>query len=473
MVFSSNPFSGGRSWLNRSSASLDREARNDPRDLGGLPPGVSFRHAPARSQLPGPGDRESGGGAVRTPQPAPTSPFGALNDRLSASLRGGASGGSSSSSVSIPQVTGGGGGGGGGGAQSISAPSNANFGDALAAIEQQRKRAEDERKGLESQFEDAREQLREEFSFAETEQEKAQLAFLLGDLERQREAGHEAIGVGYQRAIESITERSEAAREASVADGVRMNELFTGAADQLEGRVASDAAASAEAGRGTGVGVAERASGADDFVNLMRAAAPREQALSERLGSLQADEAAAMAGSMDRQQEAQRADLGRLAMATSAQATYDHGRQVADRIAQERAQWRDQVAQMQQLFTGRGFSLEDAIRQTFGDESQMQFQAGESMAGREMQARTTNAQLAEQAAARRQSAANAAASRRQQAQIANQRAALQQQGGGGGPENPFSSPNQQLGFLTDRQGIPEAFRGDMDRQIQRLFPGAL
>ncbi len=295
----------------------------------------------------------------------------------------------------------GGGGGGGGGytATKISAPSNSQFEAALGEIAAARASAQQEKAGLDALFEDKRDELRAEFQFAETDSERDQIARILTNLEQQRSDGYKAIGAGYRQAVAGVQERAAGQQVAAREAGDRVAGQFNQAGD----RILEDAASMNARYAGAGVNADGGTVGGLDALTATRARAASQAALAEQLGQLSAEDAFARADSMTGQGLAQQADLNRLHMGTSASAQETHASRVAQRIQQERAQWRSQLAAMQQQFTGRRFDLGDQDRNLQVQSGDLRFRAGESAADRALQVAMANASAANAAARSRAS----------------------------------------------------------------------
>ena len=284
-------------------------------------------------------------------------------------------------------------GGGAGGGARVSSGGTGHLQSALAEIRRAREAAERQRRQLDSEYNSSVDELRDEYQFAETEEEKAQIAFLLEDLEAQRTAADQAIGAGYQQAIDSVEGRQVEMEAATEAEAGVAGDLFRGAADRLRGDVADVSSEAAEGGSGLGVGLDGGSAAADEFIGLMEAAAPREEALARRLGGIAEDDMAWLASTMEGEREAQRGDLQRQATANRANMQALHQSQVADRIQREREQFRSQLNNMQMAFQDRGWRLDDQANQTYQQAADMRFQAGESAAQRRMQASQANARM--------------------------------------------------------------------------------
>lgn len=360
------------------------------RDVAGSGrPNVDPSAPPGPSLLPGPGEREGGGGARRTapkPPPKPTprgfdvgEPAGA-----SSSSSGGGSGG----------------GGGGSGYASIS-PSLVSAASAdnswEGAIERARQSAQRAREALDGQYEEARAELRDQYRFSETDEEREQIAGRLGQLREERELGVLAIDRGYEGARENVLQRETEIRGRATADAAAVGDVYRSGMGAMND-LAHVADGRAEGG-GLGVGADGGTSATDGMQAMMAAAAPREQALTQRLGDVAADDMGWLAETLQGEQHAQGAELGRLVTGLQHEAQQEHSRRVADRIQQERMMWADQLGGLQGDFRTRGFQLDDTDVDLLAQLGQMQQTSAEAAADRQQQAAMANASARQSAAA--------------------------------------------------------------------------
>lgn len=302
------------------------------------------------------------------------------NDAWSARLtaqaggKGKSSGGKGGHSHSHGGGGGGRGGGGGGGGSvgridSYSAQMNAAKAAAAA-----------DKAALDAKYKRDKAELRELYNFAETAQEKAKLANILKDLERQRSQGVKAIDAGYTQARKGIEANAKASRETAKVEGQEMGDVYRQAAEAIAASNAQLVAEDVDTGLGAAVGGAGEEAGS--IADLTAAAAPREQALQQRLGNIVAEDQQWLADSLSGEQQAKGADLNRLAMAYRAESQNEHSAAVNDRIARERMAWAQQVGALQGDYRSRGWDLEDQQRDIMMRLAEMNQRAAEAAAAR-------------------------------------------------------------------------------------------
>lgn len=211
--------------------------------------------------------------------------------------------------------------------------------------------------GLEETFNRQREELGELFEFAETPEEKARIAFVLGDIEEQRKAGQQVIAREYAEAVQQGRAQAAAMRDAAATEGQAMGDIFRQGADRGREHLASAQQLYADAN--LGVGAQPVSEDAADFVGVMEAAAPREEALARTLGNIAADDVGFLGETMAAEGGAQQGALMRAALGLRAQAINQHQARLADRQAAERASYRDAMLGMQRDYTGRQWDLQD------------------------------------------------------------------------------------------------------------------
>lgn len=289
--------------------------------------------------------------------------------------------------------------GGGGG----SAPQVATGGDPFAKIEEAQATAAAQMSALDDQYEARLSELRERYQFAETPEEKAQIQFLLGDLEQRRDAGKSAIKQVYDTAIADASERAGLMREDAQESGEQTSELYKQAAEDTAAMFSD---LDEEQDSAFGVGGEEQSSNAQDWVAVMNAAAPREATAARQLGETAAEDVAYLGESMNEQRGAQQAQMERLAMQMHTAAKQQHDQRVQDRINQERMQFAQGASRLGQQFDQRRYALEDQIT---GLDAQA--------AGMSQDARMQNAQLQAQASRSGGSQMEAWRQRQQQAEL--------------------------------------------------------
>lgn len=210
---------------------------------------------------------------------------------------------------------------------------------------------------LDSQFNAQRDQLRGMFQLAETPQEQALLAFQLGDLEEQRKAGTTIIANEYGKASGFAGSQAGKMRDTATAEGEARGEIYSEAAGRAGDAI--DQLAGEHLGSGLGVGAVPVSGDATDWVGLLEAAAPREQALATNLGNIAADDMQALGAQLKGEGSAQSGALQRAALGLRADATIQHQQQVAQRLAAEQSAFRQALMGLQGQQFDRQFQLED------------------------------------------------------------------------------------------------------------------
>jgi len=367
-----------------------------------------------RNMLPDPSDALSGTG--RLPDPSARRSGDAASSRhrseaaqtaryqgLADAHTSGGSGGLAPSSTPPPPASSGPSGGGyspalvggsGGGA-------SADLAAAESSIEKARQRAQEAQDRLEGQFQKDRDELREQFEFAETPAERDMLARAMGELERQREHGEQAIYRGFARAQASVSERILGMQDSAADDAAAMTALFTDAA----GRVGEQAAVADQASAVEGLGVNQDGgtAAAAGIQAALHADGAAQGALEQRLGDIRVEDAGWMRDQMGGEQAAHQGQLQRDVAGLIAATQSEHDARVQQRIAQERAQWAQQLGQMQGAFRDRGLQLDMTDIGLLETLAQQQHQSAEAAADRALQVQMANAQA--------QNAARAAAAR--------------------------------------------------------------
>lgn len=347
------------------------------------------------SALPGPGDRGGGGSNTIDLTGSIGSPNNGQRFRGDPLPPPGDGGSDPEPYAPSGGDSGGGGGGGGYAAPSVSAVGAVNAG--VGDLEQARRQTQEAAAGLEARYESDKAELREQYQFAETDQERQILARALGELEHQRDQGLAAIDAGYAQTQAEVEARSGDMRDQAGLEAEAMAALFGDQAAAMRagaGQVDGDRAVS-----GLGVNADGGGTEAELFASMLDAAAPREAALTQRLGDIGADDVAWLADTLGGESLAQQADLRRLAQTQIGQAQQQHDRRVQDRIQQDRTQWRDQLGGLQGDFRGREWQLEDTDMDLLSQLGQMRQQAAEAAAARRQSASEANARMAASARA--------------------------------------------------------------------------
>lgn len=297
-----------------------------------------------------------------------------------------------------------GGSGGGGGLYSPSAGSmtgGGTVGAGLGYLEDARNRAAELREALDADFETSKDELKQEFQFAETPEEKARIAFTLGDLESQRDAAYAAIGDGYAEAQAKVSAQAETSRQDTASEVEAVEALYSNAAG-----LATQGGADASAAAGT-PGLAVNSDGganAGVYSGMLAAMIPSETTYTQRMGDIATEGLEWLSSTLGGEGLAKQADLDRQTAALRTGTILSHDEKVADRVNAERMQWRQMLAGLQGDFRDRGFGLDDQGTDLMVTEGQMRQQAAEAAADRA-------AAAARQAASIRAANSRAAASR--------------------------------------------------------------
>lgn len=232
-------------------------------------------------------------------------------------------------------------------------------------FDEQRAAAERARQNLDREYSSRRDELRSQYQFAETEQEKAQLAFLMAELESATERADQAILAGYANAVQNIQQIGTRAGAATDAEAQAVQNLFLTAGERFGGTIAD-----VQQQTGLQAGLAGTAfMPGEDFANLLAADAAREAALSQRMGGIVSQEALDAERRMAFEQAAQQADLQRSSLASGAQTRADQQAAVAARIAADRRNFTDNLRQLQGTYATLGASFDQAGLESYGEQA--------------------------------------------------------------------------------------------------------
>jgi len=256
------------------------------------------------------------------------------------------------------------GGGPAGGAAGGAAAAQASW---QAMLEAQRQEAERLRQNLEREYSSRKLDLRSQFEFAETEQERAQLAFLMNSLDDALTAGQGAIAAGYQAATAQVQQLAADQQLSAQTETAAVQGLFEQASGRLGGRVEELAT---QVGPGGGL-MGDALSGAQDFYNLLATDAARETALGERLSGVVARDISAGEQRMALQEAGQQADLTRSGMQTRASLTAQQQAAVAQRIAEDRRSFVTALQRLQSDISSRGGQIDMSQLGTYTDQARL------------------------------------------------------------------------------------------------------
>lgn len=210
---------------------------------------------------------------------------------------------------------------------------------------------------LDARFDAQRQQLTAMFQLAETPEEQARLAFVLGDLEAQREAGQQIIASQYAQAQQYASSQAGQMRDAAQAEAAAMQGLYRDAAQGAASGIAG--IAGDYTGTGLGVGAVPVSGDATDWIGLIEAQGASQGALTGRLGGIAADDQAWLASQLGAEGSAQQGDLIRTALGMRADTIARHQQAVSDRVNAERAAMQRALMDLESMRFGRQFDLED------------------------------------------------------------------------------------------------------------------
>ena len=259
----------------------------------------------------------------------------------------------------------GGGGDGGGGGSAGAGGAGGGGASWQQLFDEQRAAAERARQNLDREYSSRRDELRSQYQFAETEQEKAQLAFLMAELDSATERADQAILAGYANAVQNIQQIGTRAGAATDAEAQAVQNLFLTAGERFGGTIAD-----VQQQTGLQAGLAGTAfMPGEDFANLLAADAAREAALSQRMGGIVGQEALDAERRMAFEQAAQQADLQRSSLASGAETRADQQAAVAARIAADRRNLTDNLRQLQGTYATLGASFDQAGLESYGEQA--------------------------------------------------------------------------------------------------------
>jgi hypothetical protein len=256
-------------------------------------------------------------------------------------------------------------------------------------FEEQRRAAALARQKLESEYSSRRDELRSQYQFAETEQEKAQLAFLMAELDAATQRADQSIVSGYAYAIQSIQGLQAGSQAATGQESQSIENLFLSAGSQY-GNMASDV----QQRVGLQAGLAGDAyAPIGDFYSILAADQAREAAMSQRMGGVVGAEMTDAQRRMAFQQASQQADLQRQSSASGAQTRADQQAAVSQRIARERLDFVNQLRQLQSTYATLGAGFDQAGIESYGQQANIA--ASEAMMREQLasQERMSNASI--------------------------------------------------------------------------------
>lgn len=224
--------------------------------------------------------------------------------------------------------------------------------DPMAELDAEINRLEQRGAEIDQQFDAQREQLRSMFQLSETPEERAQLEFMLGDLEARRDAAHQAIGQEYEQARESIGARAADMAEQAGADAAQVAGRHEAGAEGAIGDRDAIRARDEFAASGLGTGATGPDGRVADAAEEMERRAVSEGDFAQARGQIAADDVAWLGDTLAAEQPAHQGQLQREVAARQADAQMAHQQRVQERIAQERRQMAQLEAQLAQQQMG-------------------------------------------------------------------------------------------------------------------------
>jgi len=315
-----------------------------------------FARSPFDQRGSGGGGGRSGGGGGRTRPDKPTpdrtaSRSDAVKHRSPYFYGGGTKDSVARRAKEWDQrISGHGGKGGGGGISEYRGPGQMAIpgtpGNAYAGVDRAAGFARREGARIQGEYDKKAQDLKRLYQLAETPEEKAQLQFMLDDIEAQRFAGNKIIKGVYNDAIGSTMRQSGRMEKRAGKAGKAQTKSYNDQSAALGEDIGDIASRWADAGPGLGVGTTAVSGDATDWMGVMQTLGQSEGAFEKRMGNIAAQDVRQMGNSMKKEKGAQTGDLEREAMRMAAGATFSHQQAVQQRIHQERMALAGQTADM-------------------------------------------------------------------------------------------------------------------------------
>lgn len=249
----------------------------------------------------------------------------------------------------------------GAGAGGLAAGGGAVADDPLDALSGEIERLEEEAAAVQDDYEAQKQELRDLFALSETPEERAQIEFMLEDLEARAGAASEAIASEYSAAREEIGARAAQMRDQAAVEGQQVAGQWQEGAEAA--RADRDAVQAEHADSGVGVGATSGDGRVESATEEMERRAVTEGDFARRSGEIAADDAAWLADTLAAEAPAHQGQLQRETAARQAEAQMAHQQQVNDRIATDRRQ----LAQLESQLTGQGArARQDLLGQAAG-----------------------------------------------------------------------------------------------------------
>jgi len=202
------------------------------------------------------------------------------------------------------------------------------------------------------------------FNLQETPEEAAMLAREMAEIQRRQAEGDVALRSAWGNVQTANTAAAERARAMAAQSGTAAAAVWSQAAQQARDLAAQRAQAAGQFSGRAGIDI-DPEGGASDWVSFMESQAPAEQRFAERQQEILGSDLDWMAGMAGAQGEAFASDLRRQANVMSFERAREHNLRVQDRIGQERMMLAQMELQAQstnaQLASQRGSTVERVL----------------------------------------------------------------------------------------------------------------
>ena len=245
--------------------------------------------------------------------------------------------------------------------------------------------------GMQEQLNAQVQRLRDMYKLSETPREKAQIQFLLDDLEARADAANQMTDKAYDEAINQQKEMAKQMSENAAKAGERVGDVYRQGAEQTANLMEDLSGSFSD--NAYGVGGEALGSNATDYVAQLSQAAPREQANTQQIYDIGSGAVGSMGSVLAGEAAAQQAQTQRAAAQQAAQMQAQHNQQVADRIASERQALAGQVGNLQNTFTQEQFNNQDQLTQLGMEMANMANQVRQGYRDRRYNTAQKNAQI--------------------------------------------------------------------------------
>lgn len=184
-------------------------------------------------------------------------------------------------------------------------------------------------------------QLRDQYQFAETPEEKARLKYMLADIELEFDAANQSIEEVYELRQQDVSAMGPDILSRSRSEGQQAGSYFTSLAGTMEQDAANVRNRTAD--EFTGLGIENVDQVENEWTMLIRSFAPIQQTYIEDQGRQTINDLARIEASMEMQSASQLAQLERMRTGTVNTAQYRHMQQVEQRIETEKQDARARI----------------------------------------------------------------------------------------------------------------------------------